>query len=177
LATSRKRKEEMLQGYQAWVRDSSGFILTSYSGLSVKALDGLRRKVREAGGDFQVVKNSLIRLAFREAGLPLPEAAETGTTAIGYGSADIPAIAKAIVDAAREVEGLKVKGAVISGVLYTSKQVERLADLPPLPVVRAQFLGLLQAPASRVAGALAASVRQIARVLDAYSKSEAVPAG
>jgi large subunit ribosomal protein L10 len=176
LATSRKRKEELLQNYQGWIGTSSGFVLTSYAGLSVKEFDVLRRKVREAGGEFQVVKNSLIRMAFRQAGVPLPEAAETGTTAVGYGSGDVAALAKAIVDAARETQGLSIKGSVISGVLYSAAQTEKLADLPPLPVLRAQLVGLIQTPAGRIAGAIGASVRQLAQVIHAYGQKGSAPA-
>jgi large subunit ribosomal protein L10 len=75
------------------------------------------------------------------------------------------------VDVARETELLEVKGGLIEGVIYDARQVLRIADLPALPIVQAQLLGLLQTPASRVAGALSGSVRQVVSVLSAYSKS------
>jgi len=67
---------------------------------------------------------------------------------------------------------INVKGAVIDGVIYDELQVTRLANLPPLPMVRAQFLSMLQAPASRIAGVLAGSIRQVVSVLKAYSEAE-----
>jgi large subunit ribosomal protein L10 len=165
----------MVQTYREWLQASSGLVLTSYSGMSVRALEDLRRKVREAGGEFHVIKNRLMALAMRQAGMEVPVQALEGTTAIGFAGDDVPAVLKAIVDTARLAEALKVKAAVLEGRIYEARQVERLAELPPLPVMRAQLLGLLQAPATRVAGALAGSVRQMVNVVKAYSEKE--PAG
>lgn len=173
LAITKKRKDELLTQYQELVRGSRGMVLTTFAGLSVKDLEGLRRKIRELGGDFHVVKNSLIRLAFRESGLPEPEGARTGTTAVGFGSEDLPSIAKAILDVAREGGAIQLKGAWIEGTVYSARQVEQLAELPPLPVMRARLLGVLQAPAGRLAGVLAGSVRQVVQVVKAYSQKEA----
>lgn len=177
MAITKKRKDELLAQYQELVRGSRGMVLTTFAGLSVKDLEGLRRKIRELGGDFHVVKNSLIRLAFRESGLAEPEGARTGTTAVGFGSEDLPLIAKAILDVAREGGAIQLKGAWIEGTVYSARQVEQLAELPPLPVMRARLLGVLQAPAGRLAGVLAGSVRQVVQVVKAYSQKEAgVPA-
>ncbi|MGH2628345.1 MAG: 50S ribosomal protein L10 [Anaerolineales bacterium] len=173
MAITKKRKGELLAHYQELVRGSRGMVLTSFAGLSVKELEGLRRKIRDLGGDFHVVKNSLIRLAFREAGLPEPEGARTGTTAVGFGSEDLPSIAKAILDVARDRGAIELKGAWIEGTVYSARQVQQLAELPPLPVVRARLLGVLQAPAGKLAGVLAGSVRQVVQVVKAYSQKEA----
>lgn len=175
MPVTRQRKQEMVDAYRAWLEESSGLVLTSYTGMSVRALEDLRRKVREAGGEFHVVKNRLMTLALRQAGMDVPEAALEGTTAIGFAGDDVQATLKAIVETARQAEALKVKAALLDGRLYEPRQVERLAELPPLPVMRAQLLGLIQAPATRVAGALAGSVRQVVNVVKAYSETQ--PAG
>lgn len=175
MPVTRQRKQELVQAYREWLEGSSGLILTSYSGMSVRALEDLRRKVREAGGEYHVIKNRLMALAMRQAGMDVPPEALEGTTAIGFAGEDIPGVLKAIVETARQAEALKVKVALLEGRVYEARQVERLAELPPLPVVRAQLLGLLQAPATRVAGALAGSVRQVVNVVKAYSETQ--PAG
>jgi large subunit ribosomal protein L10 len=172
---TRERKQELVQAYREWLEGSSGLVLTSYAGMSVRALDDLRRKVREAGGEYHVIKNRLMALAMRQAGMEVPAEALEGTTAIGFAGEDVPAVLKAIVETARQAEVFKVKAAVLEGRIYEARQVERLAELPPLPVMRAQLLGLLQTPATRVAGALAGSVRQMVNVVTAYSEKE--PAG
>src|SRR3972149_1880461 len=138
---TRERKQELGQAYREWLERSSGVVLTSYSGMSVRALEDLRRKVREAGGEYHVIKNRLMALAMRQAGMDVPAEALEGTTAIGF----------------------------------AGEEGDRLAELPPLPVMRAQLLGLLQTPATRVAGVVAGSVRQIVNVVKAYSETQ--PAG
>ncbi|HSR48033.1 MAG TPA: 50S ribosomal protein L10 [Anaerolineales bacterium] len=175
MPVTRERKEGLVETYRGWLEGSSGLILASYSGMSVRGLEDLRRKVRDAGGEFHVVKNRLMALALREAGVELPAQALEGTTAIGFASDDIPAVAKAIVDAARQSEALVLKIGVVDGRVVERVQVERLAELPPLPVLRAQLLGVIRAPAGRVAGALAGSVRQVVNVVKAYSETQ--PAG
>ena len=175
MPVTRQRKQELVQSYQEWLQGSSGLVLTSYSGMSVRALEDLRRKVREAGGEFHVVKNRLMGLAMRQAGMTVPEEALEGATAIGFAGDDVPAVLKAVVDTSRMVAALQIKLAVLEGRVYDARQVERLAELPPLPVVRAQLLGLLQTPATRVAAALAGSVRQMVNVVKAYSETQ--PAG
>ena len=173
MAITKKRKQDLVAQYQDLLGRSKGVVLTAYSGLSVKQMEDLRRKIREMGGEFHVVKNRLVKLAFKEAGLPVPEEALLGTTAIGFAMDDVPALVKTIVEAAKQSGFVRVKAGVIEGTLYSAAQVTRLAELPPLPVLRAQLLGLLLTPASRLAGVLAGSVRQVVNVIKAYSETEA----
>jgi len=172
LAIDKRKKEELVEQYKQLIEKNSGMILTSYSGVSVKELEGLRAKIRELDGSFFVVKNSLLRLALDDANILLPEEIYIGTTAVGFTNEDVPAIAKTIVEIARDHQDMKVKAGVISGAIYNASEVERLAALPPMPVVRAQLLGVLQAPAGRIAGVVASSVRQVMNVLNAYAESE-----
>jgi len=175
LAISKKQKQELVSLYQELVRKSNGMVLASYSGMRVSELEGLRRNLRESGAEFRIVKNTLMELALQQAGLPVPKDSFIGTTAVGFASEDVLAMAKAIVDLSRTSEAIKVKGAVVDGVAYGTQQVQMLADLPPMPVLRALLLGVISAPATRVAGALAGSVRQVVNVVKAYS--EKAPAG
>lgn len=172
MPVTRERKEELVQAYREWMKQSSGMILASYAGMSVRGLEDLRRKVRDAGGEFHVVKNRLMALALKEAGVEIPAQGLEGSTAIGFAGDDILAVAKAIVDTARQSEALVVKIGVLEGRVVERVQVERLAELPPLPVLRAQLLGVLAAPAGRVASALAGSVRQVVNVVKAYSETQ-----
>jgi len=172
LTVTRKRKQALVAQYQDLAKKSKAVILTSYSGLTVKQLEGLRNQIRELGGEFHIVKNTLVDLAFKELKLPLPEGSMLGTTAIGFALEDVPPVAKAIVDLTRASEGMRIKGGLIEGKLYDAAQIPLLADLPPLPVVRARLLGLLTTPASQVAGGLAAVLRNLAGVIRAYSQSQ-----
>lgn len=172
MGITRARKVALVNQYKELAENSSGMILASFSGVTVKDLEGLRGQIREVGGEFHIVKNSLMDLAFKELDLPLPEGAMDGTTAIGFATEEIPAVAKAIVDLSRVAEALQIKGGLIEGELIDQAGILRLADLPPMPVVRAQFLGLITTPAGQVAGVLAATLRQLVGVMHAYSKSE-----
>ncbi len=173
MAISREKKEQLVASYREMLSRSSGVIFTSYSGLSVREMESLRRQVREAGGEFHVVKNRLVKLAFESVGLPLPDGVLVGTTALGFAEEDIPSVTKAIVELAKESGRLEVKGGIIDGKPYDAQEVVRLAELPPLPVLRAQLLGLLQTPATRLAGSLVAPARQLASVFRAYSEAAA----
>ena len=171
MAISKEKKAELVQQYKDWLNDSSGIVLASYSGVTVKELEGLRRKIREIGGEFHVVKNTLIQLALQDAGLDLPQEMLQGTTAIGFTSEDIPGLAKAVSDLARESATMDIKGGVVDRVIYNGSQMKNLAELPPLPILQAQLLSMIQVPASQVAMALASSVRQLVNVTKAYADS------
>lgn len=176
MAINKEKKQELVANYKELLGESSALIMTSYSGVSVKQLEAVRRKIRELGGEFHIVKNTLFSLVMNEAGISLPEDAYIGTTAIGFAMEEIPGVAKAIVDLAREVESVNLKGGLIENVAYDAAQIEMLADLPPLPVLRGQLLSVLQAPASRIAMILAGSVRQLVNVTNAFAESEVATA-
>ncbi len=177
MAITKKRRAELVKEYSELLKKSEALVIASYSGLQVKGIDQLRRKVREASGEFHVVKNTLAAHALKEAGLPVPEDLLAGSSAIGFAFTDVPAVAKAMSEFAKDSEFVKVKGGVMGNQVLNPKQVSALADLPPLPVVRAQLLGLLNTPATRLAGTVAGGVRQIVNVVKAYSeKTEEAPA-
>ncbi len=170
---SRERKQAMVEYYRDLVGKSQGIVLASYSGLRVKDVERLRRKVRDLGGEFHVVKNRLVRLTLKEAGLTVTDEALQGATAVGFAPEDPLAVAKAIVDFSKETDKIKVKGGVVNGVAYDAAQMVRLADMPPLPALRAQLLGLLNTPATRLATLLVTPARQLATVVKAYADKPA----
>lgn len=172
MAITKERKREVVSQYQDWMNRSRAMILTEYKGLSMKDIDTLRSRVREAGGEFHVIKNTLGELVFREAGLELPADYFEGSTAISFAFEDAPALAKAMTEFTRTSEFLKIKGGYLDKRLMGPADVKALADLPPLPVLRAQLLGTILAPASQLARTLAEPARQIAAVLKAYADQE-----
>lgn len=176
MAITKERKQAMVKQYRDLVSSSQGIILASYTGLAVKDLERLRRKVRELGGEFHVVKNRLARLTLKEAGLTVADDALQGATAVGFAPDDPLAMAKAIVDFSKESDRVKVKAGVVNGVVYDGKQIVRLAEMPSLPVLRAQLLGLFTTPATRLATILVTPARQMATVVKAYADKAAVSA-
>lgn len=172
MAITKERKQELVQQYVELIRKSEGLILAEYSGLNMKGMDPLRRKVREASGELHVVKNTLVRQALEQAGWPVPEVLSK-STAIGFAFKDVPGVAKVLTNSAKESEFVKVKGGVLGSQILSPKEVAALAELPPLPAVRAQLLGLLSAPATRLTGVVASGVRQVVNVVKAYADQTA----
>jgi len=169
LAITRERKEELVKTYTELIRKSQGLILIEYRGLGMKGMDPLRRKVREASGELHVVKNTLALRALKETGFQAPEGLFTETTAVAFAFSDPPMLAKALAAAAKDSEFVKIKGALLGAAALGPKEVEALAELPPLPVIRGQLLGMLSAPASRLVGVMASGVRQVVNVVKAYA--------
>lgn len=173
LAISKQRKDELVAQYAKWAAQSQAMIFTEYTGLNMKQMDDLRRKVREAGGEFHIVKNTLGKVAFEAAGLPVSEAVVQGSSAIAFAFTDAPAMAKTITEFARTSGFVKVKGGYLEKRPITANDVKALAELPPLPVMRAQLLGVIMAPASKLVRTLAEPARQVAAVLKAYADRDA----
>jgi large subunit ribosomal protein L10 len=162
LAISKLRKEELVAQYVEWFDQSRAMIVTEYSGLSMKDIDELRAKLREIGSEFHIVKNTLGKVAFDSAGRTVPEEFLDGTTAMVFAFEDGPATAKAFMEFAKERETVKVKGGFLENDLIGPDEVTALSELPPLPVMRAQLLGTIMAPASKLVRTLAEPARQVA---------------
>lgn len=169
MAITKKRRAQLVAEYVELLKKSEALVIATHTGSQVKNIEQLRRKVREAQGEMHVVKNSLASIALKNAGMPVPEDLLKGDTAIGFAFKDVAGVAKAIQEFSKTSDFVKVKGGLMSGKVLNPKDVEALASLPPMPVVRAQLLGLLNTPATRIAGTLAGSVRQIVNVTKAYA--------
>jgi len=172
LAISKERKNELIAQYNQWLNNSRAMFLAEYTGLGMKDIDALRVKIREVGGEFHIVKNTLGIRAFEQAGMEIPDNFFTGSTAIVFAFEDAPATAKAVMEYTRTTEFLKVKGGFLGNKQIDANAVKSLADMPPLPVVRAQLIGTILAPASKLVRTLVEPGRQIAAVVKAYSESE-----
>jgi large subunit ribosomal protein L10 len=176
MALTKERKNELVAQYSEWVKRSKALVLTQYVGLTMKDIDALRSKVREHGGEFHIMKNTLTKLAFEQAGLPiLPDQLE-GSTAIVFAFNDAPATVKTVTEFVKTSDYLKIKGGYLEKQALTAEAVKALADLPPLPVLRGQLLGMLLAPASKLVRTLAEPGRMIAAVIKAHAEPEAAPA-
>lgn len=169
MAISRSKKDTVLAQYQDWMNQSQAMLLVEYTGASVKVLDGVRAKIRESGGEMHIVKNTLMRKALKEAGIEVPADYLQKSTAITFAFSDAAATAKALMEVSKGIEPLKLKGAFLEKQALTAAQAKALADLPPLPVVRAQLLGVLQAPASKLVRTIAEPARSLASVFRAYA--------
>ncbi len=176
MAISKERKEEVLAQYNDWVKRSQAVILVEYTGANMKSLDTLRAKIRESGGEFHVVKNTLARRVFADNHMELPKDFLVKSTAVSFAFTDPASTAKALTEAMKGNEFVKVKGGFMAGKALNASQVKALADMPPLPVVRAQLLGVLQAPAGKLVRTIAEPARGLAAVVKAFTEKGASPA-
>lgn len=167
---TRKEKDKLIERYMELLRDSQGVILADYRGLTVKEMQDLRRRVREVGGHVQVVKNTLFRIALERLERPVPTDLLVGPTVVGFGIKDIPPVAKAFVDYAKEVDRLKIKGGMMDSRILSVADVETLAKLPPMEELRAQIVGAIQAPMVNLLGVITAPLREIAYILQARAE-------
>jgi len=173
LAISKQRKDELVTQYVKWVNQSQALIVTEYLGMSMKQVDELRAKVRDAGGEFHIIKNTLGEVALKQAGLSFPPELLEGSSAVVFAFRDAPEMAKVVNDYARTSEFVKVKGGYLENRPISAAEIVSLADLPPLPVLRAQLLGTIMAPASKLVRTLAEPARQLAAVIKAYADKDA----
>lgn len=176
MAISKQRKEEVLSAYSEWIKKSQAVILVEYTGVKMKDLDNIRAKVRDSGGEFHVVKNTLIRRALADSGMELPADYLIKSTAISFAFNDPASTAKALTDSTKGNEFVKVKGGYMAGKALSASQVKALSDMPPLPVVRAQLLGVLQAPAGKLVRTIAEPARGLAAVIKARSEQASAAA-
>jgi large subunit ribosomal protein L10 len=170
LALSKQKKNEVIDQYKDWLKNSEAVILVEYIGATMKDMENIRAKVRESGGEFHVVKNTLVKLALEANGYPIPEGLLENSSAASFAFSDPVGTAKALSEATKGMEAVKVKGGYMGTEPLSEAQVKALADLPPLPVVRAQLLGVLQAPATKLVRTIAEPARSLAAVLQAYSE-------
>ena len=170
MAISREKKRELVADYVQKMSASQALILTDYRGLTVAELSRLRRQLREVGGVFQVVKNTLFKRALEEAGLPVLTEQLDGPIAVGYCLDEVPPVAKVLVDFAADTNILQVKGALLGASLLDAEAVKGLADLPPREVLLSQLLGAIQGPMSSLVRTVQAPMSELAQVLRARSE-------
>jgi large subunit ribosomal protein L10 len=173
LAISKKRKDELVSQYVKWANQSQAMIVTQYLGMSMKQVDELRAKVRDAGGEFHIIKNTLGEVALKQAGLTMPPKLLDGSSAVVFAFRNATEMLKVVNDYARTSDFVKVKGGYFEKQPLNAAELVALANLPPLPVLRAQLLGTIMAPASKLVRTLAEPARQLASVLKAYADKEA----
>jgi large subunit ribosomal protein L10 len=175
LAFTKKQKGEMTAQYEKWVSQSQAIFILSYDRMNMKEVDAFRARVRETGSEVHLVKNTLFDRALNQSWFPKAAFLEQ-TSLVGFAFTDPPALAKVFSDAAKSSESFRIKGGFLGRQLIDGKQVKVLADLPPLPVMRATLLGMISAPASKLVRTLAEPARSMAAVIKAKSEAASTAA-
>ncbi|MEX2449382.1 MAG: 50S ribosomal protein L10 [Rhodospirillales bacterium] len=169
---NRSQKEELVASLNRMFNETTIVVVTHYSGLTVAEMGDLRGRMREAGAGFKVTKNRITRLALEGTKFKGLSDMFTGPTAIAF-SEDPVAAAKIAVNFAKTNEKLVVLGGALGEELLDSDGIKALATLPSLDELRATIVGMINTPATRIAGILQAPAGQVARVIGAYGQSEA----
>lgn len=151
---------------------SQSVILADFTGLDVEAVTDLRRKMRTAGIDYRVVKNTLALRAIKAVGLDALKKHFFGPTAIAFGPNDFSAPAKILVEFAKERQLLKIKGGFCEGKLFEAKEVIAIASLPRKEVLLAQFLATMLGPMTNLSSLLVAAPQQFLSTLTAFSEKK-----
>jgi large subunit ribosomal protein L10 len=182
----RDQKEQIVAQLTERLKASETLLVADYRGLTMTQIDTLRTRLLESGARFQVVKNTLTRRAAEAAGADALLTLLDGPSAIAFLEADgdMLAAAKALADMARESRVLAIRGGVMEGRAVTAAEVESLATLPPVDVLRGQVLGAIVAPLTALLGLVTAPLQDLYGLIDArieqleataVSRTETVP--
>ncbi|WP_160121182.1 50S ribosomal protein L10 [Rhodovarius lipocyclicus] len=168
----RTEKREFVASLAAIFADTSFVLVARNDGLTVQAVDKLRRQMKDAGATYKVAKNRLAVRALDGTRFQAISPLLKGPTALAW-STDPVAVAKTAVEFAKGNDKFVILGGALGAQSLTLDGVKALAELPSLETLRAQLLGLIQTPASRIASVLQAPGGQLARVFKAYADKDA----
>jgi len=162
-------KERLVSDLTERLKSTETLLVADYRGLTMPQIDELRTKLLEHGARFAVVKNTLTRRAAEAAGTDALLALLEGPTAIAFleSDGDPVAVAKALVDAARDTRVLALRGGMLEGRPVEADEIESLAKLPPADVLRAQVLGAITAPLTSIVALFTAPLQDLYGLIDA----------
>lgn len=165
----KEHKQTVVEELTARLKAADTLLIADYRGLTMPQIDALRSRLIESGARFTVVKNTLTRRAAEAAGSEALLALLEGPTAIAFLEADgdMLAAAKALSDMAKESKILAIRGGVMEGRVLSAEEVESLATLPPVDVLRGQVLGAIVGPVNALLGLVTAPLQNLYGLLDA----------
>ena len=165
-------KIQILEDTRGRLEGVRGVYLADFSGMSVEKLSLLRKKCREQGVQFRVIKNTLLKRAFNDRGITALDEHLVGPTGLVFSPSSETAPAKILADFAKEHERPRIKAAVLDGRLFDNKQVAQLAALPSYEVMLAQVLSTIIAPMTQFLAAIDATLRLPAIMADVLEREK-----
>lgn len=167
MAISKEKKQELVANYREKLERSQAVILTNYQGLNVAQISELRNRLRTVGTGYQVIKNTLLRLALQEAKLPQMDTLLEEPTAIGLCYQEVQPAVRVLVEYTREASPFGLKGGLLGHRLLTTEDINWLANLPSREVLLAQVLAGFQSPMRELVNVLSGPMRGLITVLKA----------
>lgn len=164
---NKQSKEALVAEFAEKLKTAKAAFLADYRGLDVDQANDLRNKLREAGVEYKVIKNTLLRLAAKDTDSACLDEFLSGPTAIALVNEDPVAPAKALVEFAKNNEAFELKAGMLDGKLLADADIKALAELPSREELLAKMLGSMSAPASNFVGVLAAVPRTFVQALSA----------
>ncbi len=171
MALTREQKVELVQEYGERLGRTQAAIWARYGGIPVEQFTRLRRQAQEAGAEVVVVKNTLMRRALEQKGLPYDEELMSGPCLVAFAYDDIAQATKVLADFARSSQDrLRIVGGIVGGQLVDAQQAASLTELPSREELLARVVGGMQAPISGLVGVLASVLRGVINVINARQK-------
>ena len=169
---TRTDKEQLVADYSNGLAAAPHAFLLGFKGITVPQVTALRNRVRESGGHYEVVKNTLALRAIDGKALEALKEHFTGPTAVVYCQSDPVALAKALTDFAKDVPAIQFKGGLVESRQVPADQIKEIASLPSREELIAKLLFLMQSPVTRFVRVLAAVPQQFVSVLDQVRKQK-----
>jgi len=168
LAITKAKKQAVVERYVDLLGNCEAVVFVKSRGLTVAEVTELRGKIRQVGGRYSVVKNTLFRLALAQADLPVPDVI-SGPIAVSFCPEDIAPVVKAIKDFAKNMADreFEIIGGIVGTDMLGAREADALASLPTRDVLFSQLLAGINAPATQLAGVMASGIRQVLYVLQA----------
>ena len=169
---TRTQKEQLVSGMTESMDKSKAIILVNYQGLKNKELETLKKNLREQGIGFQITKNTLFKIALKNAGLNIEDSLLDQPVAIIWGAEDEVTPSKIAVTFKKEAEKLQIIGGIINKEFSNEETIKQLAALPGREELYAKLVGTLNAPMYRLVNALQGNLRSLVYILEQYKNSK-----
>lgn len=170
---TKQEKQLVVQELKEKFSKAQAVVLADQKGVTVEKITEVRTKLREAGCDMKVAKNTLSKIAAKEQGLEGLDEYFVGPTVMAFAMEDPTSVAKIMTEFAKDVKGgVQIKAGVLEGKLISQEQIKELAELPSREVLLGKVLAGMQAPMYGFANVLAANLRNLVYVLEAIRKQK-----
>lgn len=169
---SHGEKAETVAAVHERLRSAKMAIVTEYRGLTVAQITRLRREIRQASGEYQVIKNTLVRRALKDTGYGALESLLQGPNGWVFAYDDPVVLSKVLVKFVDDNEKIKIKGGVFEGEFLDPAKVKVLAQMPSKPELQAKVLAMIQAPATQLLRTLQEPGARVVRLIESIRKSK-----
>ncbi|SHJ84787.1 LSU ribosomal protein L10P [Dethiosulfatibacter aminovorans DSM 17477] len=167
-----EQKKQIIQEILEKIEKAQSVVLVDYRGLNVEEVSELRNKYREAGVEYKVYKNNMMKFAFKEAGLEAFNEYLKGPSAIAFSMEDAVSAAKVTSEFAKANDKLEIKAGIVDGDIIDVEGVKALASIPSREVLIAKVLGGLNAPISGFANVLQGNMRNLVYALNQIAEQK-----